>query len=176
MNKLAVALFIAVAATLLSGCMGYSYLEPAIVRNHYTISPEIVRDEVRIVWHRVKRVELERLSSVFMPPELAKSGVGLGGMALPGPDGECHVFAPEPTSDPSPEAQTLGHEVMHCFFGAYHSPEWVPYATGATWPGLSEPWVARQLLARAMAAIEGRPAPEPMMPPENSADCGGGSE
>lgn len=173
------ALALALAAAALGGCAGY-YIDSDVFSPGYTVEPEIVRDRVTIVWHRVTPKQLERLSSVFIPPTVA-GRVGrqmqIGGMALPGPDGECHVFAPEVSRDPSGEARTLAHEVLHCFNGAYHTPEWLLYSGGiTTWQGLSSPSISGYYLAFAIAAADGRALPEPPPVPEQAAAAGGCGE
>lgn len=159
----------------LTGCTGAGYyIDPsAMISPAYTIEPEIVREKVTIVWHRVTREQLSRLSDVFVPLEL-RTRISLGGMALPGPNEECHIFASEVAQDPSSEARTFSHEILHCFNGAYHS-NGFEYSTGVTWQGLSSPWISRYYLSLALAAVEGRPLPEPPPPePDQAASSGCG--
>lgn len=157
-----------VIAALLSGCAGF-YIDPSVMGSAYRVEPEVVRDKVAIVWHRVTNDQLARLSHTFLPSQVA----ALGGMALPGPDGECHIFSPDVRRDPSWEARILAHEVMHCFFGGYHTLEAEKLVTGTTWQGLSSPQIASHYLALALAAVNGEQAPEPaLMPEQADSGCG----
>lgn len=169
-------LALALAAIVLSGCVGY-HIDTDIFSPGYDVEPEIVRDRVTIVWHRVTPRQLDRLSHAFIPPSVGRVGTQIGGMALPGPDGECHIFAPEVSRDPSREARTLAHEVLHCFHGAYHTPAWLLYSGGmTTWQGLSSPSISDYYLAFAIAAVDGRAPPEPPPVPEQAAASSGCGE
>lgn len=142
----------------------------------FQVEPEMLRDRVTVVWHRTTPEQMARISEMFLPREEQAVGIHLAGLALPGPGDECHVYAPDVARDPSRELRTFGHEVLHCFLGGYHTPEWVVYEYGITWHGISHPVISRYYLSVAEAAMDGRPLPEPPSLPKQTAASSGCGE
>jgi hypothetical protein len=92
-----------VAATLISGCA--------------TTDPAPGSGEVTVRWHTASLAEINDICNAGMPAKHRKSVWGCYRRAF----NQCTVYTAHPDSREDPQIHdTLGHEVRHCFHGAFH--------------------------------------------------------
>jgi hypothetical protein len=93
---------------LLAGCAG----APTTAHDSETKGP------VSIVWHKTDKAWAVLANERGEKPSLTARG------AYFMRNGVCHVFAPDPPMDEGKyvfsQWSTLGHEIKHCFDGAFH--------------------------------------------------------
>ena len=80
-------------------------------------------DTVAVTWRRVTPAHLARIEAMVSP----FMRLGVHGVALLDVENRtCTVYAVVPTHDMTPELAIFGHEVLHCFLGAFHGAAGLP--------------------------------------------------
>ena len=92
------------------------------------VVPTADLDTVSVTWRRVTPADLARIEAMISP--FLKLNVH-GAALLDVENRTCTVYAVVPTHDMTPELAIFGHELLHCFLGAFHGPAHLPVPSPA---------------------------------------------
>ncbi len=103
------------AGVALAGCTAG---QPAPTLLPWPVVPQVRLETVAITWHRVTRRQLDAIKAEACGTGPCGAAPWYG-LALPDVQaGRCDVYAVEPAAE-GVEVEALGHEVLHCFDGAW---------------------------------------------------------